>query len=172
MNMSSNQIRRVATGALAAVGVASFAVAASLADAAGAEPPAMGTTLASVASAGPAKIDVRSTSLGKVLVNGSGFTLFAFSRDAKRRDKCATTKGCMHVWPVAASHGRPEAGRGVKASQLGTITLRGGVRQVTYFGHPLYTYSFDTAPGQTDYVGAKQFGGTWRAVRASGQLTG
>jgi predicted lipoprotein with Yx(FWY)xxD motif len=170
--MSSNQIRRAATGALATIGVASFAVAASLADTAGAESPAGGTTLASVASAGPAKIGLHSTGMGKLLVNGRGFTLYGFSRDGKRRDKCEATKGCARVWPVVASHGKPQAGRGVKASQLGTITLRGGVRQVTYFGHPLYTYSFDSGPGQTDYVGASQFGGTWRAVRASGQLTG
>jgi predicted lipoprotein with Yx(FWY)xxD motif len=43
-----------------------------------------------------------------------------------------------------------------------------GGKQVTYAGHPLYTYSGDSGPGQTSYVGAKSFGGTWYAINASG----
>jgi hypothetical protein len=41
--------------------------------------------------------------------------------------------------------------------------------QLTYARHPLYIYSGDTGPGQTDYIGAKQFGGHWYAINARGR---
>ena len=62
--------------------------------------------------------------------------------------------------------------RGLKPSLLGTIALGGGRRQVTYAGHPLYTYAFDSGPAETGYVGATQFGGTWRALSATGRPLG
>ncbi len=120
----------------------------------------------------PAKIQLRSTSLGKVLTNGSGFTLYVFTHDKRNRDTCAAISGCTAVWPAVTTHGKPTAGRGVKASLLGTITLAHGVKQVTYAGHPLYTYSGDSGPAQTDYVGTPEFGGTWDAVSAKGKLVG
>ncbi|MFI4993711.1 MAG: hypothetical protein ACHQCH_08880 [Solirubrobacterales bacterium] len=50
---------------------------------------------------------------------------------------------------------------------MSSIRSAGG-KQVTYAGHPLYTYSGDSGPGETSYVGEKQFGGTWYAINASG----
>jgi predicted lipoprotein with Yx(FWY)xxD motif len=127
---------------------------------------------ARAATAGPAKIQLKRTSLGEVLVDGTGFTVYAFSRDGKGKDRCVTTSGCTGVWPMIRTHGSPRAGHGVKRSLLGTIKIRGGVSQVTYAGHPLYHYSGDVSPGSTDYVGASQFGGVWRAVKSSGALVG
>jgi hypothetical protein len=58
----------------------------------------------------------------------------------------------------------------VKASLLGSIALpHRTARQVTYAGHPLYTYSGDSGPAQTDYVGVSMFGGAWPALTASGK---
>ncbi len=127
---------------------------------------------ARTASAGPARIGLRRTSLGAVLVNGSGFTLYAFSRDGKRKDRCVTVGGCTLIWPVMRTRGTPHAGRGVKRSLLGTIKIRGGIGQVTYAGRPLYTYSGDASPGATSYVGVSQFGGIWQAVKAGGGVVG
>lgn len=123
-------------------------------------------------AAAGAKVQVRHTSLGDVLVNGRGFTLYAFSRDGRNHDRCMSISGCPGVWPLDRTHGRPAAGRGVHRSMLGTIRLAGGVTQVTYAGHPLYAYSGDSSAGQSDYVGVSQFGGTWRAIRASGHMAG
>ncbi len=132
--------------------------------------PAQGAKVAA-ATAG-AKVQVKHTSLGNVLVNGRGFTLYAFSRDGRNHDRCMSISGCRGIWPLDRTHGRPVAGRGVHRSMLGTIHLAGGVTQVTYAGHPLYTYSGDSFAGETDYVGVSQFGGTWRAIRASGHPAG
>lgn len=114
-------------------------------------------------------IQVRSTALGKIVVNGRGRTAYEFTRDRRNRDSCATVPGCLAVWPPVTVKGNAVVGPGIKRSLLGTIKLAGGVKQVTYAGHPLYTYSADTGPGQTSYVGAPEFGGTWYAISAAGK---
>jgi predicted lipoprotein with Yx(FWY)xxD motif len=111
-----------------------------------------------------ATVQLRHTSLGSILVSGSGRTLYEFTRDHGNKSSCAAISGCSEVWPSLKASGRPTAGSGIKASLLSTTSGK----QVTYAGHPLYTYSGDSGPGKTSYVGARQFGGTWYALTASG----
>lgn len=120
------------------------------------------------ASTSPA-LQLRQTRLGKLLVNSRGFTVFAFTKDGRNADSCAKIAHCLSVWPPVKP-GTPLAGPGVKRSLIGTITLKGGTRQLTYAGHPLYTYVADTHPGQTSYVNFAQYGGRWPALNASGGL--
>jgi predicted lipoprotein with Yx(FWY)xxD motif len=127
-----------------------------------------GRAQAHVAARG-ARIGLRRTRLGRLLVNSRGFTLYAFSKDPARKDTCVAKRGCTSLWPLVTTHGAPRAGHGVKRSLLGTIKVRGRA-QVTYAGHPLYTYSGDGSRGSTSYVGVRQFGGVWRGLRASGRL--
>jgi predicted lipoprotein with Yx(FWY)xxD motif len=162
---SRSRIGAVLATALTAAAVASLALVLSLAGTAAASPSA------APARAKPAKIKLRSTDRGKILVSNNGFTLYAFGKDSKRKDKCVNVSGCTGVWPITTTHGKPQAGRGVRKSLLGTIRVRGKT-QVTYGGHPLYGYSGDVSPGSTDYVGVSQFGGVWRAVKASGKTVG
>jgi predicted lipoprotein with Yx(FWY)xxD motif len=115
-----------------------------------------------------ATVQLRHTSLGEILVTASGFTLYEFTRDHAGRNSCVTISGCSEIWPSLKTSGRPTAGSGVKASLLSSIDLPGGGKQVTYAGHPLYTYAGDSKPGETSYVGVKQDGGTWYAINASG----
>jgi len=117
-----------------------------------------------------AKVELRQTALGKILVNGRGFTLYVFTRDRRNRDACVKISMCTSFWPVLKTSGRPIAGRGVKASLLSTIRLPDGIRQVTYVSRPLYRYSGDASPGQTSYVGLSQFGGHWYAINAAGRV--
>jgi predicted lipoprotein with Yx(FWY)xxD motif len=125
-----------------------------------------------------AKVQLRHTSRGKILVNGSGFTVYAFTRDPRNKDTCVSasssegygTMRCTEVWPPLTTTARPIAGAGVKSSLLSSIRLANGRKQVTYAGHPLYTYQPATEPGETGYVGEKQFGGTWTALNAAGKL--
>jgi predicted lipoprotein with Yx(FWY)xxD motif len=114
-------------------------------------------------------VKLASTSAGKLLVNGIGHTLYQFSRDSKNHDACVAMSGCAQTWPPLTITGRPSAGPGVKASLLGTIKITGGKTQVTYAGHPLYTYSGDSSPATTDYLGFSAFNGTWRGVGATGK---
>jgi predicted lipoprotein with Yx(FWY)xxD motif len=137
--------------------------AASAAAIAGAQP-ASPTARASRA----ASVQLRHTSLGEILVSSSGQTLYEFTRDRGDHDSCVSVKGCSQVWPALRESGKPTTGAGLRSSLLSTIALAGGVRQLTYAGHPLYTYSGAYGAGETSYVGAKQFGGSWYALSASG----
>jgi predicted lipoprotein with Yx(FWY)xxD motif len=140
-----------------AVALASAASAATVAS-------AQRTNLPAAHSSRAATVQLRHTSLGSILVSSSGHTLYEFTRDHANRSSCAVISGCSAVWPSLKASGRPTAGSGIKASLLSTTSGN----QVTYAGHPLYTYSGDSGPGNTSYVGVKQFGGTWYAINASG----
>lgn len=124
---------------------------------------------AGAASAG-AKVALRATSAGRILVNSKGFTLYAFSKDAKNKDACVAISQCTTFWPPLTTSGAPVAGAGVKASMLGTIRIKGGLRQVTYDGHPLYTFSHDDRPANTEYINVSGSGGRWPAVNGAGRL--
>ncbi|MGA7704234.1 MAG: hypothetical protein WB998_04995 [Solirubrobacteraceae bacterium] len=122
------------------------------------------SSLPAAHSSSAATVQLRHTSLGSILVSSSGRTLYEFTRDRSNKNSCAVISGCSAVWPSLKASGRPTAGSGVKASLLSTT----GGHQVNYAGHPLYTYSGDSGPAKTSYVGAKTFGGTWYAINASG----
>ncbi len=119
--------------------------------------------------AGVATVKLAKTARGYILVSSTGFTLYEFTKDSDGKDSCMEISGCPHFWPALLVTGSPTAGVGVKASLLSTITLPDGTSQVTYAGHPLYTYSGDSGPGETDYVGVRAFGGYWYALRRRGQ---
>ncbi len=122
------------------------------------------TSLSAAHATRAATVQLRHTNLGNILVSSSGRTLYEFTRDHANKNSCTAISGCSAVWPSLRASGRPTAGSGVKASLLSTTSGN----QVTYAGHPLYTYSGDSGPGKTSYVGAKTFGGTWYAINASG----
>lgn len=121
------------------------------------------------ASSRRAELKLRKTSVGTILVNSRGFTLYAFTKDSRNKDACQKIGGCLGAWPVVATSGKALAGPGIKSGSIGTITLKSGAKQVTYAGHPLYTYVGDSGPGSTFYVNFFQFGGNWPAVNAAGR---
>jgi predicted lipoprotein with Yx(FWY)xxD motif len=114
-------------------------------------------------------VTAKRTEVGTILLGPGGEVLYAFSRDRRDHDACAAIRGCLSVWPMLTVHGSLRAGRGVDRSRLSTITVQ-GERQVTYAGHPLYTFADGERPGDTDYVGESQSGGSWPAVSPGGRL--
>jgi predicted lipoprotein with Yx(FWY)xxD motif len=115
-------------------------------------------------------VELRKTKLGKILATSSGYTLYVFSKDPRGRDTCAKIKGCLEAWPAKEAQGKPSGGPGIRAALLSTVKLPKGGAQVAYAGHPLYIYANDSGPGQTSYVGVKEFGGSWYAINAAGHL--
>jgi predicted lipoprotein with Yx(FWY)xxD motif len=97
----------------------------------------------------------RTTSLGTILVTGSGRSLYLDTADKKGHPAC--TSSCLSVWPPLKASGTVKAEGGAKAADLGTIKIAGGVKQVTYNGHPLYTFTSDTKSGQTSGEGQNGF---------------
>jgi predicted lipoprotein with Yx(FWY)xxD motif len=113
-------------------------------------------------------IKVASTKLGKIIETGSGITVYQFTADRRNKDVCQTRSGCTSTWPPMTSTTKPTAGPGVNAHLLGTIKLAHAGTQSSYAGHPLYRYDRDSR-GSTDYVGAKEFGGSWYALTPAGK---
>ena len=111
-------------------------------------------------------VQLRAATIGgvSVLTNGSGRTLYSFAPDTPSRSACYGT--CAAYWPPVT--GSPTAGPGVTLSKIGTIARTDGTIQVTYAGHPLYTYIGDTAPGQDSGNNLNLNGGFWHDVPATG----
>jgi predicted lipoprotein with Yx(FWY)xxD motif len=109
---------------------------------------------------------LRTTTIGgvSVLTNSSGRTLYWFAPDTPSKSACYGT--CAAYWPPVI--GNPAAGPGVTLSKIATIARTDGTIQVTYAGHPLYTYIGDTAPGQANGNDINLNGGFWHEVPAAG----
>src|SRR5579864_6536830 len=89
-----------------------------------------------------------------------------FRKDSKTASGCYGA--CVKTWPPLLTTGKAVAGPGLKASLVGMIKRKDGTSQVTYKGHPLYTYVADKAPGQTRGEGSKLFGAGWYALTPTG----
>jgi predicted lipoprotein with Yx(FWY)xxD motif len=98
-----------------------------------------------------------------VLTNARGYTLYWFAPDTSTKSTCYGT--CAAYWPPVT--GKPVAGPGV-TGKLGTIGRTGGGTQVTYDGHPLYTYIGDASPGQNTGNNINLNGGFWYEIPAAG----
>jgi predicted lipoprotein with Yx(FWY)xxD motif len=104
--------------------------------------------------------------LGEVLVDSEGHTLYAFSGE-----RCEGA--CAKAWPPLLDEtGEPQPSNGTSAARLGTVTRRDGSHQVTYAGHPLYTFAGDKQPGEANGNGQNAFGGTWSALKGDGSAAG
>jgi predicted lipoprotein with Yx(FWY)xxD motif len=112
---------------------------------------------------------VKSTTFGTILVSSKGRTLYRYTVDRKSVNRCTPDPACSKYWPplLVKAGVKPTAGAGAKASMLGTIKAKNGMRQVTYAGWALYYFAGDTAAGQTK---GQAFEKQWYVVNAKGGL--
>jgi predicted lipoprotein with Yx(FWY)xxD motif len=126
----------------------------------------LGLALAGANSAAPAATGtaLKTTTIGgtTVLTNTKGFTLYSFGPDTPASSKCYGS--CAVYWPPVT--GTTAAGQGLPG-KVTTINRTGGSHQLTYNGHPLYTYIGDSAPGQARGNNLNLNGGLWHEVPAS-----
>jgi predicted lipoprotein with Yx(FWY)xxD motif len=120
-------------------------------------------------------ISSRGTSVGRVLVDASGFSLYGFSGDGSSAALgCLPTNvapngtKCTDAWPPVMATGPLVAGPGVNQHGLGHMKRPGIESQVTYFGQPLYRFVADGAPGDTKGEDVTSFMGFWRLVSTAG----
>jgi predicted lipoprotein with Yx(FWY)xxD motif len=113
-----------------------------------------------------ALVALRKTTLGSVLVDARGRTLYVFEKDRRGMSACDTA--CVKYWPPLVSRTTPRAGKGVHKAMLALTRRQDGRGQVTYAGHPLYTFVGDKTPGQTSGEGLTNFGAQWDALAANG----
>ena len=107
-------------------------------------------------------ISPATTSLGTVLTDSKGFTLYYFLPE-KNSTVGACTSGCLTVWPPLVVTGTPTAASGVTGA-LATVSVMvngAAATEVTYNGWPLHTFASDTAAGQTGGNGVM---GQWFAA--------
>lgn len=117
------------------------------------------------ATTAPGTVSMNHTSVGTVLVNSQGHTLYWFAIDTPTKSNC--NGSCASFWPPVL--GKVKAASGTTLPKaFGTITRSGGQTQATYAGHPLYTYVGDTAAGMANGNGKNLSGGLWWAMTPSG----
>jgi predicted lipoprotein with Yx(FWY)xxD motif len=126
------------------------------------------------AAAGPPKtpdgtaatIGVASTSLGNVLVDSQGRTIYLFQKDSGTKSACSGA--CAVAWPPVRTSAKPTVGSGLTASKVGTTPRSDGKPQVTYNGHPLYLFQNDQNAGDANGQGVNAFGAAWYVMSPAG----
>jgi predicted lipoprotein with Yx(FWY)xxD motif len=129
--------------------------------------PAAGGSGAAVAPAGPATVSAQMGALGNYLTDGSGKSLYLYTPDTSSTSTCYGK--CIAFWPALLTTGAPKAGTGATASLLGTSPRTDGTTQVTYNGHPVYSFKGDKAAGDISGQGKA---GTWFLVTPAGAQIG
>ncbi|WP_051967544.1 hypothetical protein [Kitasatospora mediocidica] len=103
--------------------------------------------------------------LGQIVTDGAGHTLYRFDHDTANPSMSNCTGSCATLWPPALAPSGAVTANGVNASLVGTLTRADGTKQLTLNGWPLYRYSPDTKPGDTNGQGV---GGIWFASTPTG----
>jgi predicted lipoprotein with Yx(FWY)xxD motif len=119
------------------------------------------------AKGGAARIATASHGVGTMLVDARGRSVYLWKADTGKKSMCSGA--CAQSWPAVTTKGAPKAGGAVKASLLGTSRRSDGTTQVTYAGHPLYTFAGDSAAGQLNGQGSNGFGAVWLVVAPNGK---
>jgi predicted lipoprotein with Yx(FWY)xxD motif len=118
-----------------------------------------------------ATIGVENSGLGQILEDSKGRTVYLFQKDTGTTSTC--TGACASAWPPVLVSGKPVVGNRANPSEVGSTKRTDGGRQVTYNGHPLYTYTGDQKPGDVNGQGLNAFGGRWFALSPAGdQVSG
>jgi predicted lipoprotein with Yx(FWY)xxD motif len=123
------------------------------------------TATTALAAGGEGVVKVADSDLGQILVAANGMTVYMFMPDAQGDPTC--TAACAGAWPplTVADGTQVSGGEGIDAALLSTATNPEVGPQVTYNGWPLYYFSGDSAPGDTNGEGS---GGVWYVIDPTG----
>lgn len=105
-------------------------------------------------------------SLGEILVDATGRTMYAFSRDSRNEPTCYDA--CANTWLPILTDSDPAGGIGIDVAAAGTVPRRDGGDQVTYYGIPLYRYAGDKTDQDANGQGLDMFGGEWHVLTKAG----
>src|SRR6266498_1674585 len=127
---------------------------------------AVPTSAALAANHRGAVVKLGRSSLGPIIVDSHGRTLYLSTRDKRGKSSCYGK--CARAWPPLITRGKPRAMSGARSALLGTTRRTDGRLQVTYHRHPLYYFAGDKRAGQTNGAGFTAFGGRFDPVSAAG----
>jgi predicted lipoprotein with Yx(FWY)xxD motif len=158
--------RWLAGPGLAAVAVIALAACGSSggSSASGGSAPAAGSSSAAGGGSVSTVVKTVSSSAGMVLANSKGFTLYTFAKDTGSTSKCYGQ--CAKFWPPAVGPATVAPGSKVSGS-FGVTTRKDGSKQLTWNGHPLYTFAGDKKAGDVTGNGSTADGGLWKVVVTS-----
>jgi predicted lipoprotein with Yx(FWY)xxD motif len=125
-----------------------------------------GLALAAKPKPKPKALQLRSTDLGRVIVDSKKRTLYMLTADTKNHSNCSGA--CAGNWPPAKAPSKPKLGTGLDKGKLKVITRGDGSKQLAYAGHPLYRFIGDSKAGDTNGEGINAFGGFWYVLNKSG----
>jgi predicted lipoprotein with Yx(FWY)xxD motif len=123
------------------------------------------STASSTASAG-VDLKTASSSLGNIVVDAKGMSLYYFTKDVKDSGTSACTGGCLTAWPPLITTSATPKVEGV-TGKVGTITTPEGAKQVTLNGMPLYYFAKDTKAGDVLGQGVNN---VWYVADPSGEM--
>jgi predicted lipoprotein with Yx(FWY)xxD motif len=103
--------------------------------------------------------------LGTLLVGADGKTLYAFTNDTAATSTCFGT--CATAWPPVIVPEDWQVGPGLDSAVFSSIIRTDGQRQLVAGKYPLYSFSGDTAPGETNGEGS---GGVWFVIAPDASL--
>lgn len=121
-----------------------------------------GSTGASASNDGDA-LSTASSSLGRIVVDGKGMTVYYYGKDTKGETASACTGACLTQWPPVTASGTPKV-TGISGA-VGTIDGPSGGKQVTIDGLPIYLFAGDSKAGD---VNGQLLGNAWWAVAPDG----
>lgn len=130
-----------------------------------AAPPATASAPAAGDSSGVRIVAATSATLGPIVTDSAGRTLYRFDKDTAKPSASTCTDACAAKWPPLTAQD-PVKVTGVDSALVGSVTRPDGTKQVTLNGWPLYRFAGDTAAGQTSGQGV---GGTWFASTPEGK---
>ena len=121
-------------------------------------------TSSAIAASQP--VHTGTTSVGTVLVNAKGKTLYVFAADSPRKSTCSGA--CAQAWPPVPANARTLGHSADVKARLGFIRRTDGTTQLTVNGMPAYTFSGDSAAGQAKGQAVNASGGLWWVIAPSG----
>ncbi|WP_411733989.1 hypothetical protein [Paeniglutamicibacter sp.] len=113
-----------------------------------------------------ADLKTAQTSLGTIVVDGKGMSLYYFTKDTKDTTTSACTGECLAAWPIAVATGDTPVVEGV-TGEVGTIDSPDGSKQLTLNGMPLYYFAKDTKPGDVLGQGVND---VWYVASPAGEM--
>jgi predicted lipoprotein with Yx(FWY)xxD motif len=112
-------------------------------------------------------LTIQRTPVGPILATGGGDTLYDFGPDTSNHSACLNA-GCVYQWPPLLVDGTVRVGPGVAGSLVGRVSRPDGSTQLSYDGHPLYSYIRDVKPGLVTGQAIDQDGGPWYVLDPAG----
>ena len=126
-----------------------------------------GSSKSAATSSSNSTLATADSNVGSILVDRRGETLYLFAKDGGGVSACSGA--CAKAWPPYSAKGAAlHVGSGLKASLLKSVTRADGTTQLTYNGHPLYTFSGDSKAGDITGQGSDAFGAHWYVVSPKG----